>query len=181
MMRLPFALVTALATVGALYPVLKPVPPKFVWNASASAPIGFYRIDGAGAFSVGDLVAVKQPEPLATFLAGRGYLPKGVLLLKHILAVSGQTVCRNGFTIAVDGSDVGVALERDHVGRGLPIWQGCLRIPVGAVFLMNRWVRDSLDGRYFGLVSTDHVIGHAVPLWTDEQGDGRFQWRAAAR
>lgn len=181
MMRSPIVLVTALATLGVLCPVLKPVPPKFVWNASASAPIGFYRIDSAGSFSAGDLVAVTLPEPLATFLAERGYLPKGVLLLKHVLAVASQTVCRNGFTIAVDGADVGVALERDHVGRGLPAWQGCLRIPVGAVFLMNQDVRDSLDGRYFGLVFTDHIIGRAVPLWTDEQGDGRFLWRAAAR
>lgn len=181
MMRSPIVLITALASMGALCPVLKPVPPRFVWNASASAPIGFYRIDGAGSISVADLVAVEPPEPLATFLANRGYLPKGVLLLKHILAVSGQTVCRNSFTIAVDGSDVGVALERDHVGRGLPTWQGCLSIPVGAVFLMNRRVRDSLDGRYFGLIFTDHIIGRAVPLWTDEQGDGRFQWRASAR
>ncbi|RAZ72430.1 S26 family signal peptidase [Mesorhizobium atlanticum] len=181
MIRSPIVLITALAAMGTLCSVLKPVPTKLVWNASASTPIGFYRVDSAGAFSVSDLVAVKPPEPLATFLAGRGYLPKGVLLLKHILAVSGQTVCRNKFTIAVDGSDVGVALERDHVGRGLPTWQGCLRIPIGAVFLMNRQARDSLDGRYFGLVSTDHIIGRAVPLWTDEQGDGRFHWRAAAR
>ncbi|TIU25342.1 MAG: peptidase S26, partial [Mesorhizobium sp.] len=26
-----------------------------------------------------------------------------------------------------------------------------------------------------------HIIGRAVPLWTDEQGDGCFQWRASAR
>ncbi|MEI9405153.1 S26 family signal peptidase [Mesorhizobium argentiipisi] len=181
MMRSPIVLVTALATVGALCPVLEPVPPKFVWNASASAPIGLYRIDARGPFGAGDLVAVEPPETLATFLADRGYLPMHVLLLKHILAVPGQTVCRNKLTISIDGGAVGVALEQDRVARGLPTWQGCRRIPVDAVFLMNRQVRDSLDGRYFGLISTDHIIGRAVPLWTDEQGDGRFQWRASAR
>jgi len=25
------------------------------------------------------------------------------------------------------------------------------------------------------------VVARAVPLWTDEAGDGRFVWRAAAR
>ncbi|CDX24425.1 Conjugal transfer protein [Mesorhizobium sp. ORS 3324] len=178
MMRSAIVLVTALATMGALFPVLRNVPPKFVWNASASAPIGLYRIDASSPFGADDLVAVDPPEALAAFLADRGYVPKGVLLMKHILAVSGHTVCRNRFTISVDGSDVGVALERDRAGRDLPGWHGCLRIPVGAVFLMNRQVRDSLDGRYFGLVTSDHIIGRAVPLWTDEQGDGRFQWRA---
>ncbi|TIO54511.1 MAG: S26 family signal peptidase [Mesorhizobium sp.] len=181
MMRSAILLVMALATMGALCPVLKPVPPKFVWNASASAAIGLYRIDARGPFGADDLVAVEPPATLKTFLADRGYLPKGVLLLKHILAVSAQTVCRNKFTISVDGRDVGVALERDRAGRELPGWQGCLRIPAGSVFLMNRQVRDSFDGRYFGLISTDHIIGRAVPLWTDEQGDGRFQWGASAR
>ena len=181
MTRSAIALATGLAIIGVLYPGLAILPPKFVWNASASAPVGLYRIEGGGPFSVSDLVAVKPPEPLATFLADRAYLPKSVLLLKHILAVSGQTVCRDKLTISVDGSRVGDALERDRAGRDLPSWQGCQHIPAGAVFLMNRRIRDSLDGRYFGLVSADQIIGRAVPLWTEEQGDGRFEWRARTR
>jgi hypothetical protein len=38
-----------------------------------------------------------------------------------------------------------------------------------------------MDGRYFGPLSTNTIIGRAVPLWTDEDGDGRFQWHAATR
>lgn len=174
-------LTVAVASAAVLGPGLTAMPAKFVWNASASAPIGFYRIADGGPFLANDLVAVKLPEPLATFLADRAYLPKGVLLLKRILAFPGQTVCRNRLAISVDGNEVGEALRRDHAGRELPRWQGCQRVPVGAVFLMNRLVRDSLDGRYFGPLSTDHIIGRAVPLWTDEQGDGHFEWRARAR
>lgn len=174
-------LVTALATMGVGYPALSPMPTKLMWNASASAPIGFYTIDFDGPFKVTDLVAVDVPEPLATFLATRGYLPKDVSLLKRVLGVSGQTVCRSNLTITVDGVEVGAALERDRIGRDLPVWQGCRRIHTGEVFLMNWEVRDSLDGRYFGLTSTDQIIGHAVPLWTDEEGDGRFEWRAPTR
>jgi hypothetical protein len=77
---------------------LTPMPIKLMWNASASAPIGFYTIDFDGPFDVTDLVAVDAPEPLATFIAERGYLPKGVPLMKRILAVSGQTVCRSNLT-----------------------------------------------------------------------------------
>jgi len=174
-------LVMALATMGVGYPALTPMPIKLLWNASASAPIGFYTIDFGRPFEVTDLVAVDAPEPLATFLADRGYLPKGVPLLKRILGVSGQTVCRSNLTITVDGVEMGDALERDREGRDLPDWQGCRRIPTGEVFLMNWQVRDSLDGRYFGLTSTDQIIGRAVPLWTDEEGNGRFEWRARTR
>lgn len=181
MTRAGLFLVMALATAGISYPALTPMQIKFLWNASASAPIGFYTIDVDGPFDVTDLVAVDAPEPLATFMAERGYLPKGVPLLKRILGVSGQTVCRSNLSVTIDGVEMGDALPRDRAGRDLPIWQGCRRIPTSEVFLMNWQVRDSLDGRYFGLTSTDQIIGRAVPLWTDEDGTGRFEWRAPTR
>jgi conjugative transfer signal peptidase TraF len=169
---------TALATMGVGYPALTRMPIKLIWNTSASAPVGLYMIDFDGPFEVTDLVAVDAPEPLATFLAERGYLPKGVPLLKRVRAVSGQTVCRSNLAITVDGIEAGSALERDRAGRPLPAWRGCLPIPTGEVFLMNWQSRDSLDGRYFGLLSTDQIIGR---LWTDEDGNGRFEWRAPTR
>ena len=181
MTRAGLFLVTTLATMGVGYPALTPMPIKLMWNASASAPLGFYTIDFDGPFEATDLVAVDAPEPLATFMAERGYLPKGVPLLKRVLGVSGQTVCRSDLTITVDGVEMGEALPRDRIGRNLPVWQGCRRIHTGEIFLMNWQVRDSLDGRYFGLTSTDQIIGRAVPLWTDEEGTGRFEWRAPTR
>jgi type IV secretory pathway protease TraF len=99
-------LATVLAAMGVGYPGLTPMPIKLIWNASASAPIGFYSIAFEGPFEVTDLVAVDAPEPLATFIAERGYLPKGVPLLKRILAVSGQTVCRSNLAITVDGVEM---------------------------------------------------------------------------
>ncbi|MER9442210.1 S26 family signal peptidase [Mesorhizobium sp. M0340] len=181
MMRSGLILCTALAFVAVAYPAIAPTPAKLIWNASASAPIGFYAVDFNRAFEVSDLVVVNAPEPLATFLAERGYLPEGVPLVKHVLAVSGQTVCRTGLKITVDGIEAGVALERDRAGRELPAWQRCQRVTTGELFLMNWQVRDSLDGRYFGLTSTNSIIGRAVPLWTDEDGGGHFQWRAPMR
>jgi uncharacterized protein (DUF736 family) len=44
---------------------------------------------------------------------------------------------------------------------------------------MNPAVPDSLDGRYFGPLPITSIVAHAVPLWTDEAGDGRFVWRAS--
>jgi conjugative transfer signal peptidase TraF len=179
--RAAIILASVVGSIGVGYPALSPRPIRLIWNASASVPIGFYTIDFEGPFEVTDLVAVDVPEPLAAFLADRGYLPRGVPLLKRILGVSGQRVCRSNLTITVDGIEAGAALERDRAGRDLPVWQGCRRIASGEVFLMNRQVRDSLDGRYFGLLSTSQIIGRAVPLWTYEDGNGRFEWRAPTR
>jgi conjugative transfer signal peptidase TraF len=179
--RAGIILASVLATMGVGYPGFSSMPIKLIWNASASAPIGLYTIDLDEPFEIGDLVAVKASEPLASFLADRGYLPRGVPLMKRIVAALGQIVCRSNLTISVDGVEAGRALERDRAGRGLPVWQGCRRIATGEVFLMNRQVRDSLDGRYFGLTSTSQIIGRATPLWTDEHANGRFEWRAPTR
>src|SRR5262245_66186504 len=76
------------------------------------------------------------PDPLATFLAERSYLPLGVPLIKRIFALPAQSVCRNELAIIVDGIETGTALAHDRRGRGLPLSQGCRVIAHGEVFLL---------------------------------------------
>ncbi|ODT78081.1 MAG: S26 family signal peptidase [Pelagibacterium sp. SCN 64-44] len=181
MSDLKWAMATFLATSAIAVSTWVDAPTKLIWNASASTPIGFYSVEPAGRLEVTDLVAVAAPEPLASFLADGGYLPRDTPLLKRVLGLPGQTVCRDGLLITVDGVEMGAALERDRIDRPLPDWQGCRVVAEGEIFLMNWDVADSLDGRYFGPVTNSSVIGRAVPLWTDEEGDGRFEWRAPTR
>jgi conjugative transfer signal peptidase TraF len=143
--------------------------PHYIWNASNSVPIGLYRIQPAATLIVTELVAVQPPDPLAAFLDLNGYLPAGIPMLKRVLALPGQTVCRNGLIITVDSIEMGQARERDSRGRALPAWQGCRIIKEGELFVMNWQSVDSLDSRYFGPLPTSVVIGRAVPVWTDEQ------------
>jgi conjugative transfer signal peptidase TraF len=140
--------------------------PVLIWNASASAPIGLYRVQPEDHLAIPDLVVVVPPEPVAGFLAERDYLPRGVPLLKQVLALPGQTVCRIRLAIMIDGVVMATAHERDHRGRPLPVWQGCRMIAEGEVFLMNWQSADSLDGRYFGPLPVASILGRAVPLWT---------------
>jgi conjugative transfer signal peptidase TraF len=144
-------------------------PPTLIWNASASVPIGLYQVRPAGKLHVTELVVATPTEPLASMLADGGYLPRGVSLLKRVLALPGQTVCRTGRAIIVDDIDMGDARERDGRGRPLPVWQGCRVIAEGEVFLMNWQSADSLDGRYFGPLPVASIVGRATPLWTFEE------------
>lgn len=150
-------------TIGA-----KPLP-RVVWNASESVPIGLYSVESVGQLAVTNLVVAAPPQPLATFLAERGYLPLGVPLIKRILALPGQSVCRHEHAIDVDGIEMGTALTHDRHGRPLPVWRGCRTIAQGEVFLMNWDEPSSLDGRYFGPVPLPAIIGRAEPLWTFEE------------
>ena len=89
-------------------------------------------------------------------------------MLKHILALPGQTVCRDGLVVTIDMVAVGMARERDLRGRALPVWQGCRVVAQDALFLMNLRSADSLDGRYFGPLPLSAVIGRAHPVWVEE-------------
>jgi len=139
--------------------------PHVIWNASASAPIGLYRIHPDNDPPVGALVAITPPERLSRWLAARGYLPEGVPLLKHVAAKVGQRVCRSGAVMRVGGRPVARALASDRRGRALPVWEGCRTLRVGEQLLLNPAVPDSLDSRYFGPLPTSAVIGRATPLW----------------
>jgi conjugative transfer signal peptidase TraF len=157
------------AAVALVLSTMDGATPTYIWNASRSVPIGLYQLQPAGRLAVTELVAVRPPEPLATFLDLNGYLPIGVPMLKRVLALPGQTVCRKGLAISVDAIEMGEALARDSRGRPLPVWQGCRVVGADELFLMNWQSEDSLDGRYFGFFPNSSVIGKALPVWTREE------------
>ncbi|OJX78220.1 S26 family signal peptidase [Magnetospirillum sp. 64-120] len=150
--------------------------PRVVWNASASAPIGLYRIVPEGDPPLGALVAVTPPAPLARWLAERGYLGERVPLLKHVAAKSGQRVCRIGAVVSVDARPVVVARERDGMGRQLPVWQGCRTLRAGELLMLNPDRADSMDGRYFGPLPASTVLGRATPILTRDTPDAPLTW-----
>ena len=157
---------TLLASGAVVLPSVASPPPQIIWNATASVPIGLYRVQPEPVPKVSDIVVVRSPETLAWFLSDGGYLPRGVPLLKHIAALGGQRVCRRGTAISIDGVTVGQALGDDRRGRPLPVWQGCTVLAADQVFLFNADRPDSLDGRYFGPLSRTTIVGRAQPIWT---------------
>ena len=94
------------------------------------------------------------------------YLPEGLPLIKHVGALPGDTVCRQGQVILVNGYPLATAQARDHLTRALPVWRGCHVIAVNEIFLLNSEVPDSFDGRYFGVLPMDTVLGRTIPLFT---------------
>jgi conjugative transfer signal peptidase TraF len=168
MTRRRYAVATAIAAsafaVSFVVIALTDPLPRVIWNASASAPIGLYRIHPDNDAPTGALVAVTPPEPLARWMSARGYLPEGLPLLKHVAAKAGQRVCRIGDVVSVDARPVANARARDGQGRPLPVWQGCRTLRAGELLLLNPAHPDSLDGRYFGPLLASAVIGRATPL-----------------
>jgi len=174
-------LTTAVAVAAVTLPAAPDTPALVFWNASPSVPIGLYAAHPIDRLALGDVVVVRPAGAVAAFIVARGYVGAGVPLLKHIAALPGQRICRDGLVIRIDGAPVAEARERDTLGRRLPVWQGCRTVGDGDVFLGTARAGDSLDGRYFGAVPASWIVGRAIPLWTDERGSGRFTWRAEER
>ncbi len=154
-----------LALVIVAVPMMVRFPIKFTYNASASAPIGFYRIRTASSLKRGAFAVVPTPPGFRMMAAKRHYLPYNVPLIKRIVALSGDEVCRHGETIFVNKKPVATALTRDRQGRLLPVWQGCTLLKSTRFFALMD-APDSFDGRYFGPLNTGDIVGIAVPIFT---------------
>ncbi len=152
-----------LGAATALDSTVRPAP-RVIWNASASAPIGFWRVHPGVRVHTGDMVLAHTPDSVRLLAAERHYLPANVPLLKRVAAGSGDTVCAFGSAIIIDGRAVAKRRVADPHGRPLPWWTGCEHLRGGRLFLLMD-APDSFDGRYFGPIGDGAVIGKATPLW----------------
>lgn len=142
-----------------------PPLPRLLWNASASAPVGLWRIAPGTAIVRGDMVAARTPARVRALAAQRHYLPASVPLVKRVVAIAGDRVCAAGPLIAINGRLVARRRAADTHGRRLPWWSGCRTLGDSMLFLLMAGAPDSFDGRYFGASAATDVIGKAIPLW----------------
>ena len=145
--------------------LVAPPPPLLVWNASASAPLGLYRVEPGATIRRGDMVVLWFPAAARTLAARRRYLPHDVPAVKRVVGVAGDRICAKGALIAIDGRLVASRRVRDRSGRLLAWWRGCRTLGETELFVMMSNAPESFDGRYFGPVPRTNVIGRARLLW----------------
>ncbi len=148
------------------------LPKKLVFNATNSAPVGFYWLDKRRV-RTGDYVFAHVPVRVRTLVESRRYLPRDVPLIKRVGGGYGDRICRIGQDVLINGVRAAVALRYDGQGRKMPQWYGCYVLTEGHIFLLQDHPR-SFDSRYFGPVGPDIIIGRAVrmrfPYWKDDEG-----------
>ncbi len=140
---------------------------KLVYNPSASAPVGYYWVDVIAAntpLQIGSYVVIPTPPQYRLMAAKRHYLPINVPLIKKVAALSGDEICRQHRTIFINGKPMAEALITDTSGRKLPSWSGCFVLKSDEFFALMD-ANDSFDGRYFGALKTENIIGIASILF----------------
>lgn len=153
-----------LGITGLAATIVAPPRPRLLWNASASAPVGLYRVAPAVRLERGDLVVARVPQGARRLAAERRYLPANVPLVKRIAALPGDRVCATGAQLTVNGRTVAERLATDRRGRAMPWWRGCGALGEGQQLLLID-APGSFDGRYFGPTRIGDVIGEARRLW----------------
>ncbi|WP_312016822.1 S26 family signal peptidase [Bradyrhizobium japonicum] len=146
---------------------LVPEEPLLIYNASGSAPLGFYYVE-PGTPKKGELAVFRPPPTIEILILVHDVLPAPVPLLKQVAGVAGDEVCRAKEpigTISINGTVTAEVLDKDRAGRPLPSWEGCVRLVAGEYFLLQPHPH-SFDSRYFGAVLRCDITGIARALWT---------------
>ena len=167
-MRLRAAFWSGISVIGVALislPATGVLPPLLLYNPSESAPLGWYRVEPLRVISRGDLVVSHLPESASRLAAGRGYMPSGIPIIKTVRALEGDTICAVNEVLLINGTPAVRLLSDDSMGRTLPSpWTACRRLQTDEVLLLSDRTPNSFDGRYFGAVRSDDIIGRAVGM-----------------
>ena len=125
-------------------------------NESPSLPKGLYWRRPGVAPGPGAIVALAQPSSARPYLGGLG-MPSEVLLIKRVVAVGGDPVCRVGDRVLARRRVLHVRTQ-DRAGTALPGWTDCRRLAADELFLAGD-TASSFDSRYFGPVRRSAIVG----------------------
>lgn len=171
MKRLPFhRYALAAVIIAAAYSAGKVIDAsghQLIVNTSPSMPSGIYWIaQNVRSVQRGDVVMFAPPDTARAVVYGRGWLPQGMPLLKVVGGVVGDVYCVRDRHFVVSGRDIGPTFLLDTQGRPLPQIAGCRRVGAGEFLPVSGFIERSFDGRYFGAVSLNNVLGIGRPLVT---------------
>lgn len=141
--------------------------PRLIYNASGSAPLGFYYLEPRLPVR-GELAVLRPPPSVELLIVAHEIAPPAVPLIKQVIGVRGDEICRSKDptdAITMGGTVIAEVQEKDHAGRPLPSWEGCMRLVEGEYFLLQPHPL-SFDSRYFGPVLRCDILGVARPIWT---------------
>ncbi|MDB4935178.1 MAG: Signal peptidase [Labilithrix sp.] len=108
----------------------------------------------------GDVVVIEPPDDDAKHAMDDGML--GSVLLKRVVAVEGDLVEVKDGRVHIDGREIPEARISLDAGGGPDL--APVRVPRGKVLLLGDNRGNSRDGRIFGFVDGEHVLGRAVSV-----------------
>ena len=109
----------------------------------------------------GDVVVIEPPDDESKHAADADVL--GSVLLKRVVAVEGDLVEVKDGRVHIDGREVREARISLDAGGGPDL--APVRVPAGKVLLLGDNRGNSRDGRTFGFVDRERVLGRAISVF----------------
>ena len=113
-----------------------------------------------GAPARGDVVVIEPPDDESKYATDSDII--GSVLLKRVVAVAGDLVEVRSGHVRIDGREVLEARISLDAGGGPDL--GPVRVPDGKVLLLGDNRGNSRDGRWFGFIDRERVLGRAVSV-----------------
>lgn len=135
------------------------------YQVTASMPKGFYFIRPSKHYRRRDIVLFKPPENFLNFLLQKKWLPKHGLMLKYAVGIPGDYVCQDAKWIYINSHKFAPIYQEYKPGKKLPNTNFCGELKKHQFLLMSTKLKNSFDGRYFGPVNDDRIIGRAKFLF----------------
>ena len=159
------ALAHSLLAASAVLPDIIKNPPIIINETISMAKGAYVRTGKLDDLKRGDIIAMPMNDPARDYLGTRLGYPQDTMLIKRVVGLSGDIICRHGTVVTIDAQVVTASLK-DAKGHELPAWRGCHMLLPSEVFLIGDHA-SSFDSRYFGPVSRQELSGtyKAVMTW----------------
>jgi signal peptidase I len=141
---------------------------SIIVNSTPSIDIGFYLLSHGNIDPVkGDYVAFIPESKEAKYAYNMGWLRPNSPYLKRVSAVANDVVCVNEKGVFVNDIKLGAITIKDRNNIVLPrAINGCVIVSNNHFLPLGDGVRNSYDGRYYGLVRVEAITGKISKLWT---------------
>ena len=158
------ALAHSLLAASAVLPDIIKNPPIIINETISMAKGAYVRTGKVDDLKRGDIIAMPMNASAKDYLGAKLGYPQDTMLIKRVVGLSGDIICRQGTIVTIDGTSVR-AFSKDTSGNELPTWSGCHTLLLNEVILLGDH-SSSFDSRYFGPVTRQELSGTYKAMMT---------------
>jgi len=139
------------------------------YSATSSMPKGFYLIVPTKKISRNDIVEFIMPPNVIKFAKEKRWIPQSGLIIKYVFGIPQDHICIRNHSIWINNKKVARIYKFYEKNKLLPQAKICGKLNKNQYVLLSKVSERSFDSRYFGVVSSQEILGRAIPIFIFNQ------------